>query len=243
MARSPVSCSAKCSRITLVTLNIVFLLCGIAFLVLGIIFRWGGQELREDTKVALSEVQVAGYAAYDLFNSAAILFVITGVVIIIISFLGFVGACCTARWALYIYSVLVGLIIAVELAGVILFLIFQGDVDDALKTGLRKSIERANGGGEFAADNQKSMEYIMRTYKCCHVENLRLNNYLNEDTRSKCSYGTPEREEDCFTEIKEWVNQYSIPLIIIGIVVVIVQLFMITFSCCVIRAYRKEELV
>ena len=82
----------------------LFQLCGIAFLVLGIIFRWGSQELRNETKTAMSEVQVSGYAAYDLFNSAAILFVITGAVIIIISFLGFVGACCTARWALYIVS-------------------------------------------------------------------------------------------------------------------------------------------
>ena len=82
----------------------VLQLCGIAFLVLGIIFRWGSQELRNETKTAMSEVQVSGYAAYDLFNSAAILFVITGAVIIIISFLGFVGACCTARWALYIVS-------------------------------------------------------------------------------------------------------------------------------------------
>lgn len=244
MARSPVSCGAKCSRFTLVTLNIIFLLCGIAFLILGIIFRWGSDELRKETETALSEVQVSGYSAYDLFSSTAILFVITGAVIILIALLGFVGACCTARIALYIYCVLVGLIIAVELAGVILFLIFQGDVDDALKTGLKKSIERANTpGGEFREDNQKSMEYIMRTYHCCHVEASRLNQYYNEDTRSKCSYGTPERDEDCYQEIKEWVNQYSIPLIVIGIVVVIVQLFMIVFACCVIRAYRKEELV
>lgn len=238
MARSPVSCGAKCSRITLVTLNIIFLLCGIAFLVLGIMFRFGSDELQKEIQPTFESVEITGYNAYDLFNGIAIIFIVAGAVIIVISFLGFVGACCTARIALYIYCVLIGLIVIIELAGVILFLILNAKVEDALKDGLKKTIEKANDGQK---DSQDSAMYMMNTFKCCHVNNLRLAEEGN--TAETCAMGAEARGKDCYMAINDWVHQYSTPLIIIGICVIVVQIFMIVFACCVLRAYRKEELV
>lgn len=238
MARSPVSCGAKCSRFTLVTLNVIFLLCGIAFLVMGCIFKFGSDELKEDIKPSLDKVEISNYNAYDLFNGIAIIFIVAGAVIIVISFLGFVGACCTARWALYIYCIFVGLIVVVELAGVILFLIMNGEVEDALKLGLKKTIQQANDGN---TDSQNSAEYMFKTYKCCHVEQTRLN---NRGTAEDCKSMTSEAfGKDCYEAVSEWIRQYSTPLIVIGICVIVVQIFMIVFACCVARAYRKEELV
>lgn len=238
MARSPVSCGAKCSRFTLITLNIIFLLCGIAFLVLGCIFRFGSDELQDEIKPALSDVEISSYNAYDLFNGIAIIFIVAGAVTIIISFLGFVGACCTARVALYIYCFMVGLIVIVELAGVILFFILNGEMEDSLKKGLKTTIERANEGQK---DSQSSAEYMMKTYKCCRVDNEDLDDY--GEAAATCALGQEANSKDCYEAIQEWVKQYSVTLIVVGICVIVVQIFMIVFACCVLRAYRKEELV
>ena len=82
----------------------IFQLCGIAFLILGCIFRFGDKALKDDIKKAFEDVEISGYNAYDLLNGIAIIFIVAGVVVILISFLGFVGACCTSKCALYIVS-------------------------------------------------------------------------------------------------------------------------------------------
>lgn len=237
--KTALSCGEQFSRITLIILNLIFLLCGIAFLIIGCIFRFGNNELKEDIKGAFEDVEISTYNAYDLFNGLAIVFIVAGAVIIIISAIGFVGACGTIMTALYIYAVIVGLLVVLELAGVILFFIIDDEIEEAFKDGLQTTIDKANDAeSKFQEDSQKSAEYMMKTFECCHVNNKRLAD-LGE-AKDTCTQSGEAFHKDCYKAIKDFVKGYSTALIVIGIVVIVVQILMIIFACVVARTQRKE---
>lgn len=82
----------------------VFQLCGIALFVLGLVFRFGGSELKEDIKPALADIEVSGHDLYAAFNALAIIFIVAGAVVIVFSIIGFIGACCFVKIALIAVS-------------------------------------------------------------------------------------------------------------------------------------------
>ncbi|WAR05331.1 CD9-like protein [Mya arenaria] len=160
MAKNPLSCGQQCTRVTLIALNVLFLLCGIALFVVGLVFRFGGNGLKEEIKPAFENIEINGYEFYDLVNSLAIIFIVAGAVVIVFSFLGFVGAACYVRGALVVYAVLICLALALELAGVILFFVLKNDFEKALKIGMQESIQRANEGD---SDYRKGTEYLFES--------------------------------------------------------------------------------
>ena len=84
--------------------NRSFQLCGIALLIVGCLFRFGNDQLKEDMKPTFENINISNSSAYDLFFGLSIVFVTAGAFIIIISIFGFIGAACTADLALYIVS-------------------------------------------------------------------------------------------------------------------------------------------
>jgi hypothetical protein len=84
----------------------LFQFLGITLLVLGIVFRFGGSELKEDIEPTFKDIQISNYDLYSLLNSLAIIFIVIGAVVILFSFLGFVGAVCLVKGALVFVSIL-----------------------------------------------------------------------------------------------------------------------------------------
>ena len=75
-----------------------------ALLILGLVFRFGGSELKEDIEPAFKDIEINNYDLYTLLNSLAIIFIVIGAVVILFSFLGFVGAVCLVKGALVLVS-------------------------------------------------------------------------------------------------------------------------------------------
>lgn len=73
---------------------------------MGLVFRFGGNELKEDIRPTFEDISVKDYDLYSLLNSLAIIFIVIGGIVIIFSFLGFVGAVCLVRCALIVVSLL-----------------------------------------------------------------------------------------------------------------------------------------
>jgi len=240
--KNPMSCGAQCSRITLVTFNIIFLLCGIAFLILGLVFKFGNNSLKAEIETTLQEVTISSYNLYDLANDLAILFIVSGAIIIAFSALGFIGACCMVRCVLVFYAILIGICLALELAGVVLFFVMRNEFEKGVQTGLTKSIKVANGDyPDIPArdQHQKSVEYLFREFKCCHVNNIRLND--TGDASGTCDTMAESYMKDCYDALKEWVEQYQIAFIVIGVIVMVIELLLIVCACWICRAAGKKS--
>ncbi|XP_045209470.2 tetraspanin-7-like [Mercenaria mercenaria] len=240
MAKNPLSCGAQCSRITLITLNVIFLLLGIALLILGLVFRFGGSELKEDIEPTFKDISINDYDLYSLLNSLAIIFIVVGAVVILFSFLGFVGAVCLVRAALVIYAILIGICLALELAGVILFFVLRSEMTKAVRLGMKESIEKANEGKD---DYLKATQYMFKTFECCHVDNEHLPASNLGEATSTCLTTGNKYSVDCYDAFTDWLESYQIAFVVVGICGMVIQLLLIVFACWVCRSSRKEELV
>lgn len=81
-----------------------FQLLGIALFVIGLVFRFGGDQVKEDIRPAFENITVNSYDLYSLINSLAIIFIVAGAVIIVFSIIGFIGAACFVKVALILVS-------------------------------------------------------------------------------------------------------------------------------------------
>lgn len=235
MARNPLSCGAKCSRITLICFNIIFLLLGIALFVLGLVFRFGSNTVKDELKPAFDNISVGDYKLYDIINSLAIIFIIIGAIIIGISFIGFVGAACYVKAALIIYAILVGLWLALELAGVIIFFIVRDKLESQVKDGMEKSVKEANNR---KADYQKATEFMFVTYECCKVNNERL--ATPGTTSDICQPTKSTYMTDCYDSFTNWLKKYQAACVGVCIASMVVQLLLIILACWVCRAVSKK---
>ena len=78
---------------------------GIALFVVGLVFRFGGDALKEDIKPAFENININNYDLYTLISSLAIIFIVAGAVVILFSFIGFIGAACFVKGALILVSI------------------------------------------------------------------------------------------------------------------------------------------
>lgn len=243
MAKNPMSCGTECARISLITLNIIFLLCGIAFFILGLVFRFGGNELKDDIKPAFENIVIKDYDLYGLIDSLAILFIVLGAIVIIFAVLGFIGAVCYVKAALVIYAILLAICLAIELAGVVLFFIMRTEFEDAAKIGMKDSINKANGIKDTTVGTQeeyhKATVYLFKEFECCHVDNVRLIN----GTDTNCNTSADKYGKDCYIAVRDWIKTYQGAFIGIGISVMVIELLLIVCSCHVCRSISKKETI
>lgn len=238
MARNPLSCGAQCSRISLIVFNILFMLIGIALFVLGLVFRFGGKEVKEEIRPTFEDIKISDYDLYNLLNSLAIIFIIIGAIIIFFSLIGFVGAVCYVRVALVIYAILIGISLALELAGVILFFVLRGELEDAVKEGMKKSVQKANAGDP---DYLKATQYLFYTYECCKVESERLDNSTKLGQASEtCNIQGNNYNTDCYEALTDWLKQYQAAFVGVCIAGMVIQLLLIILACWVCRSVAKK---
>lgn len=80
---------------------------GLGLFVLGILMKVNVSAINNDVKPALNGVTVASYKLGNLVDSLAILFIVIGAFILIVSGLGLFGACCEVKCMLVTVSVLI----------------------------------------------------------------------------------------------------------------------------------------
>lgn len=243
-SKNPLSCGAQCSRITLITVNVIFLLCGIALFVLGLVFRFGDDStIGKEFQATLEKVKIDDYDLHTLIDSLTILFIIVGAVIIGFAILGFVGAVCYVRCALVLYAILLGLCLAVELAGVILYFIMRNKLETGFKKGMQEVIIDANKAGN-GSESLKATHYFFKTFECCHVSSTRLNATPPGESTVTCSTSSNAYQKDCYDAFVERIKAYQGAFVGIGIAVMVSQVILIILAIWICRiASRKEELV
>ncbi|KAM5181832.1 CD63 antigen [Mantella aurantiaca] len=138
----------KCVKYLIFLFNLLFWICGIALIGLGIYVQ-----------VYLNKSLAISASA----SGAPIVLIAVGVVIFFISFFGCCGAAKENYCMVTTFAVLLGLIFLVEIAAAIAGYVFRNKVQDVYKDSLKDSMAKYNN----TLTAKDEVDEIQKAFKCC----------------------------------------------------------------------------
>ncbi|XP_021347312.1 tetraspanin-9-like isoform X2 [Mizuhopecten yessoensis] len=167
------SCWSDTGRWILVAVNVLCTLLGIALLVGGCLLKFGSGLIEVDSYIenTLAEVVLDGIeqSLSGVLDNIVIICIVAGAVIFILSLLGCLGACCEWKIALVIYSIIVFLVLAAEVALIVLVILFRTEIKSTMKDAMNQTLYETY---DNRADNNVVIGWNTLFYKfeCCGVD-------------------------------------------------------------------------
>jgi len=254
-------CGPKCAKMMLIIFNIVFWLSGCALIAVGIWIIVDPSIVKIlDFVIEVSQDSLIKYAAYVLIAIGGFVF--------IVGFLGCCGAIKESKCMLGIYIFLLFVVMAGELAGGILAIIYKDKIQDKIGEEVMESL----GKGNYTDRDTfwGLMDYVQSQFKCCGYNGK--DDYTTLDFQTL--YGQPYpyaccalnenmepgtdimmgdtkwngascpdadlHPEGCEQSIKDEIESKSLILIGIGIGIACLEIFGFIFAICLCRNTTKE---
>lgn len=218
----------KCVKLLLFAFNFIFVIVGCVLIGVG----------------AYIQVQFKDYLNFveGQFSSAAALLIAVGVIIFFIAAFGCCGAWKENYVCVMIFSVLLGIVFILEIAGGIAGYVLHDKVEDGVKTLMGDSMKR------YKAD-PTIWDLVQKDFKCCGTNSssewINANNGTipksccrseNCDTTTKANIYS----DGCLDAFVTWVKDKIFIVGGVGIGLAFVQIVGILFACCFGRALKKE---
>jgi len=175
----------QCSRFFLFILNIIFLLFGLVLLGFGIFIKVDKNFSAMLTKL-VDTTEIEGSA----IKSLAMIMIIGGVITLMISVFGCMGATCKYRCFLYMYSIILSLLIIVELAGFIMALAYRDKLEKVYNDDLYQIFVRAYRKND--TEVKAAIETLEKQLKCCGITNGAGHDYVKNNFTIPNSCRTPQ---------------------------------------------------
>ena len=118
----------------LVLINTFFFLLGASFFTVGAIVKWTGPfgDIKKEVLQIVTELK--------LIDSLTNIFLIVGGAIMLVSLIGFVGACCRSRFFLIMYEIVITLVFIGHLAGFVYTLAKGSEINEGIKKDLNRYV-------------------------------------------------------------------------------------------------------
>lgn len=237
---------AKCVKYTLFLFNMLFLLAGLALIIIGSIVLVHSKE--------------------NTFSSSAgpagIFIIVVGGVVFLVSFFGCAGAINNNYCMVVTYGVLLLLLLIAEIAGVITGFVLKDKVKDTILEKMKESMELYQDEKPEVTDTQLWNE-TQREFKCCGTTGYRSWNASKDmnSTRSvpdscckevtkDCGQNllfvdekTAEKTlwtEGCYTAVSDHLKTYLIALGAVAASVALIELIGIVCAFCLASHLRKD---
>ncbi|CAL8250245.1 unnamed protein product [Arctogadus glacialis] len=227
----------RCVKYLLFFFNFIFWLCGLALIVVGVL------------------VQVALHKSLSISDATAsaipIILIVVGVVIFFIAFCGCCGAWKENYCMVTTFAVLLLLIILVEIGVAIAGYIFRGHIKGEVREGLNQLIAKYNTTDEI----KQTVDKMQEDLKCCGANNSSDWLYFGADRKTvpdSCCVniskgcGVGELNDDlkvhvqgCHTAVEESLMKNLMWIVIAAVVIAIIQIMGIVFSCMLMKAIRS----
>lgn len=155
-------------KIFLIVINILFFLLGIGLMVAGIVLKLNQSE---DVFPALSILQENATTLEQKMNGISLLAIIIGVLVACVSGFGLFGALCEVKYILVAYAVLVIILLAMEIAAVVLGFMLRDKIEEKIKENMLKLLEKNYVNDSVNSSNSVSNEWnlLFLKFNCCAV--------------------------------------------------------------------------
>ncbi|CAF4551233.1 unnamed protein product, partial [Rotaria socialis] len=228
------SCGVQCTRIILFSLNILFFLFGLTLLGFGIYVKVSNRF-----EIALPDNIGVKIVSGDVPGAVGILLITVAVFTILLSAFGCCGALFKNRVFLYLYTIILGLLVIVELAAFIITLYYRVQIRDSYKSGFRELFIEIYSNNH--TDLQHVIEDIERNFKCCGIDNVTDYYTHNYTVPASCykdqDFHKPIFKEGCANAAITWLwNQIPIIGGVLG-VILLIEIFGIASSISLEACY------
>ncbi|XP_029366379.1 leukocyte surface antigen CD53-like [Echeneis naucrates] len=212
----------KCLKYTMCLANFLCFICGVTTLGLGVYLT------------VYLKMTLANLGSINVAN----IFLVCGIVITCVAFLGFLGALKENRCLLLTFFLLLFLLMLVELTGACLLLVYEDKITDRLKKNLNDSLAITNRVATNTTSEPNDWDPVREN--CCGFYN---DTYWGAIVPQSCCTVKCELgywKEDCFEKLNNFFEENflmtGIAVIIICIVEVLAMCFAMTLFCHISRS-------
>ncbi|XP_003206356.1 tetraspanin-4 isoform X3 [Meleagris gallopavo] len=227
----------QCIKYLMFVFNLLFWLGGCGILGVGI---W----------LAVTQGNFATLSSSFPSLSAANLLIVTGTFVMIIGFVGCIGAIKENKCLLLSFFIMLLIIFLLELTVVILFFVYTDKIDKYAQRDLKKGLHLYGTDGNIGLTNAWSI--IQTDFRCCGVSNYtdwfevynttRVPDSCCLEFSENCGLHSPGTwwKAPCYETVKIWLQENLLAVGIFGLCTVLVQILGLTFAmtmyCQVVKA-------
>lgn len=235
---------ARCIKYLLFAFNLIFCLAGLVIFIVAIVVQ----------------VKFNEYASFFGTNNTAVGLIIIGAIIMIIAFFGCCGAYKENYCMVLTFAILLTIILILEVIFVILVYTRKdevvGKVDDGLKAGLANYNKT---GGPYGIGVKEAWDTAQQEFECCGARNYsdwrtvlhgNVPDSCCRTVSDNCGRGIAERPlqianftiytQGCIASVEDYMAGNLVLLGSVGIALILIQVFVVIFSCCLAHSIRKE---
>uniref|UniRef100_A0ACB8EWL6 Uncharacterized protein n=1 Tax=Sphaerodactylus townsendi TaxID=933632 RepID=A0ACB8EWL6_9SAUR len=207
-----------CVKVKMFVFNLIFWLGGCGVLGVGV---W----------LAVTQGRFATLSFSFPSLSAAGLFMATGAIIMVVGFLGCLGAvtenrCLLLTFFLVSYSTL----FLLELVGLLVFVTCRDKFDSYAQANLKEGLKLYKTDGNLGLTN--AWDLVQTEFRCCGVQNY--TDWFEVHNRTWVP-------EPCYGKVKHWLGQNISAMGIFAACIIVVQVLGIVFSMLMYCQVRRAE--
>lgn len=224
------------SRTLVILLNSLFFLLGCGIFSIGI---WS--QFDKNFSTLWNSFEVSHLLDARGVNGASLLFIITGLACIILSFLGLFGSLKKDKCFLSTYCLLISIILILEIAAVSVFISYKSKSSKEIGNALNKTMDKINKQNDTAS--LKIMDTIQTVFHCCGANGPQ--DYVSVHVPNTCiANGNMTMpvyyQNGCYQTIITYINT-NLPILLgITITMIIFQLFCLIISIKTCVGFRYE---
>ncbi|XP_030270690.1 tetraspanin-4a isoform X3 [Chaetodon auriga] len=183
--------------------------------------------------------------------SAANLLIAVGTIIMVIGCLGCVGAVKESRPLLLTFFILLLLIFFLEILSIMLFFIYQDEIDHYAQRDLKKGLQLFGTEGNVGLTN--AWMIVQTDFRCCGVTNhtdwfevynaSRVPDSCCLEYSDNCGLDNPGTwwTAPCYERVKDWLNENLVALWIFALCTALTQILGLVFSMTMFCQSVKVE--
>ena len=163
-------CSPKNAKKGLVIINVIFILCGLALLIPGLLVVYNEDVINDEVLPALKSISIASTNLGDLAKSLSISLIVIGSFVLIVSVVGACGACYEIRCCLIIYMVVVAILFIAKAVVVIMWIMMNVEIEGKLKSEMKKGLGTFSEDSLTGDQTSAGWNYLQMNLECCAVD-------------------------------------------------------------------------
>ncbi|XP_052798156.1 tetraspanin-9-like [Mya arenaria] len=222
------------------TTQILFVICNLLFLVMGVAMLVVGAYWQ------ISRSNYIDLMPSDEFFTVTALLIASGTIVIVVCLFGFIGVWMQSQCVILIYMLCVLVILALSIAAGVIAYVFHSEIDSELEKKLLEGLR----------DSEKRDEWdkLQQAERCCGVKNStdwygQIDPDYPETLPDSCCDGpncgsqgrTVAYDVGCYQKGKNWVEDNFYALGAAGITLGVLQIVTVLVSCLLIMMMRREK--
>ncbi|XP_015905095.1 23 kDa integral membrane protein-like [Parasteatoda tepidariorum] len=226
--------TTACIRYLLFVFNLVFVICGLVLVVVGVV------STKKDYTEFLN----------SKFVTAPIICIVVGCIIFVVAFFGCCGALKYNYYMVLTFALLIIAIIVIELSGAVFAFIYRGQVQEFLKESMNTSLSQQR------KEAVRIWNEMQSTWECCGVdsaedyENLKLKIPRSCCKKKMCPrrHICPDKcpmseawKEGCFPTLLQKIKDSNAVIGCIVVGIALVEFLGCIFSVYLANAIKKDE--